>query len=138
MYTIRFIDPENEKHCDLRGFQKWKNRSISGLFLCGRNPSSPSQFVNPFKIKLNAKIEDLGLSNDQLYNTRTDESGLYWKLLPQKTYVTSLKKSAPGAKMGNQSIIFLCCANASGSHKITILVIEKSKKPAVLKILSVL
>ena len=29
--------------------------------------SSQSQFVNPFKIKLKANIEDLGLSNDQLY-----------------------------------------------------------------------
>ncbi|XP_037817425.1 jerky protein homolog-like, partial [Lucilia sericata] len=93
--------------------------------MSGEKLSAQSQFVNPFKIKLKAKIEDLGLSNDQLYNA--DESGLYWKLLPQKTYVTSLEKSAPGAKMEKQRITFLCCANASGSHKIKLLVIGKSK-----------
>ncbi|XP_037811958.1 jerky protein homolog-like, partial [Lucilia sericata] len=73
------------------------------------------------------KDRRLGLSSDQLYNA--DESGLYWKLLPQKTYVTSLEKSAPGAKMEKQKITFLCCANASGSHKIKLLVIGKSKNP---------
>ncbi|XP_039948366.1 jerky protein homolog-like [Bactrocera tryoni] len=70
-------------------------------------------------------MEELGLSREQVYNA--DESGLFWKLLLQKTYVSSLEKTAPGAKMEKQRITFLCCSNAEGSHQLKLLVIGKAR-----------
>jgi hypothetical protein len=35
--------------------------------------------------KFQEKIEELGLGPEQVYNT--DESGLFWELLPTKTFV---------------------------------------------------
>ncbi|XP_036347002.1 LOW QUALITY PROTEIN: jerky protein homolog-like [Rhagoletis pomonella] len=76
-------------------------------------------------------MEELGLSREQLCNA--DESGLFWKLLPQKTYVSSLEKMAPGAKMEKQRVAFLCCSNATGSHQLKLLVVGHSRKPRCFK-----
>uniref|UniRef100_A0A8C4RMN9 HTH CENPB-type domain-containing protein n=1 Tax=Erpetoichthys calabaricus TaxID=27687 RepID=A0A8C4RMN9_ERPCA len=56
------------------------------------------------------------LSPDQLYNA--DETGLYWKALPSKTL---------------ERITVLACTNASGSHKLKLVCIGKSKNPRSLK-----
>ncbi|XP_053960459.1 jerky protein homolog-like [Anastrepha ludens] len=48
-------------------------------------------------------------------------------LLPEKTYASSLEKRAPGVKFEKQRIMFLCCSNATGSHKLKLLVIGKAK-----------
>lgn len=104
-----------------------KRHGVRLLQISGEKLSSQPQLVDPFKMKLKTKIEELGLVNDQLYNA--DESGLFWKLLPQKTYVSSLEKTAPGAKTEKQRVTFLCCANAAGSHQLKLLVVGKAKKP---------
>lgn len=70
-------------------------------------------------------MNELGLCQDQLYNA--DESGLYWKKVPEKTFVSSLEKTAPGSKMEKQRLTFMCCLNASGSHKLKLFVIGKAK-----------
>lgn len=40
---------------------------------------------------------------DQLYNA--DETGLFWKILPDKTYVSHQEKIAPGKKSVKQKIL---------------------------------
>ncbi|GBP05075.1 Jerky protein homolog-like [Eumeta japonica] len=78
--------------------QKFKKRyGIRLLKICGEKLSARHHLVEPYKQKLKRRIEELGLNNDQLYNA--DESGLCWKNVPNKTYVSSLEKTAPGAKM---------------------------------------
>ncbi|XP_053968098.1 jerky protein homolog-like isoform X2 [Anastrepha ludens] len=72
-------------------------------------------------------MAELELCNDQLYNA--DELGLIWRLFPEKTYASSLEKRTPGVKFEKQRITFLCCSNATGSHKLKILVIGKAKNP---------
>ncbi|KAJ8932296.1 hypothetical protein NQ314_014789 [Rhamnusium bicolor] len=62
-----------------------------------------------------------------IYNA--DETGLYWKLLPEKTYVSSLEKTAPGRKTEKQTLTFLTCTNSISNHKLNPLVIGKAKKP---------
>ncbi|XP_053949240.1 jerky protein homolog-like, partial [Anastrepha ludens] len=76
-------------------------------------------------------MTELELCNDQLYNA--DESRLFWRLLPEKTYATSLEKRTPGVKSEKQRITFLCCLNATGSHKLKLLVIGKAKNPCCFK-----
>ncbi|XP_039968733.1 jerky protein homolog-like [Bactrocera tryoni] len=107
----------------LQGFKK--RYGIRLLQISGEKLSSLPQFVDPYKEKLKAKMAELELCNDQLYNA--DESGLFWKLLPEKTYVSSMEKRASGVKSEKQRITFLCCSNATGSHKLKLLVIGKAK-----------
>lgn len=104
-----------------------KRYGIRLLKITGEKLSSQPELVDPFKKKLKEKIEEMQLSKDQLYNA--DESGLFWKILPQKTYVTASEKSAPGTKTEKQRVTFLCGANASGTHKLKLLVIGKAKNP---------
>lgn len=41
----------------------------------------------------------------------------------------SEEKSAPGRKVSKERITFMPCSNASGSHKLKLLVLSKSMKP---------
>lgn len=62
-----------------------------------------------------------------------DESGLFWKLLPEQTLVSANEKSAPGRKTSKERITFLACCNSDGSHRLKLLVIGKSKNPRAFK-----
>jgi hypothetical protein len=112
--------------------QKFKKRyGIRFLKIAGEKLSSQPELIAPFKEKLSKKVTELQLSLEQIYNA--DESGLYWKLLPDKTYVSSLEKTGPGRKAEKQRVTFLACTNASGSHKVKLLVIGKAKNPRTFK-----
>ncbi|XP_050306325.1 jerky protein homolog-like [Anthonomus grandis grandis] len=89
--------------------------------------SSEPELVDPFKRTLRLKINELQLTKEQIY--KADETGLYWKLLPGKTYVAREEKTAPGRKTEKQRVTFLACTNAAGTHKVKPLIIGKAKNP---------
>lgn len=104
---------------------------IRYLKICGEILSSDTSTITPFVHKFRAKISEMGLTHDQIYNA--DESGLYYRMLPDKTLVASTEKSAPGRKIQKERVTFLIGANASGSHKLTPMVIGKAKSPRCFK-----
>lgn len=92
--------------------QRFKTRyGVRFIKITGEKLSSQPELVDPFKRKLQETIDTMGVTTDQLYNA--DETGLFWKLLPDKTYVSSLEKNAPGRKTDKQRITFLACTNAT-------------------------
>lgn len=108
--------------------QNFKKRfSVRTLKICGESLSARPDLVPDFQTKLYDVIETENLIDDQIYNA--DESGLFWKMFPDKTLVHCKEKSAPGTKMSKERITFLCCANKSGTHKLNIAVVGKSKNP---------
>ncbi|XP_066260464.1 jerky protein homolog-like [Euwallacea similis] len=108
--------------------QRFKTRyGIRLLSISGEKLSAQPQLIQPFKEKWMKTIKELDLSMEQIYNA--DESGLYWKMLPEKTYAATFEKSAPGRKPEKQRITFLACTNANGSHKIKPMIIGKAKNP---------
>lgn len=109
---------------------KWRH-GVRLLKITGEKLSSQPELVNPFTIELSETIKKFDLTEHQIYNA--DETGLYWKLLPDKTYVALSEKTAPGLKIAKQRITFLGCVNASGSHKLTPLLIGKAKSPRAFK-----
>lgn len=112
--------------------QKFKKRhGIRILKVVGEKLSNKPELVNPFLQKFSQKVREHDLMPEQIYNA--DESGLFWKLLPQKTLVHLKETSAPGRKTSKQRITFLPCANATGSHKLTPFVIGKSRNPRIFK-----
>lgn len=115
-------------HASSGWLQKYKRRfGIRYLKISGEKLSSQPELVDPFKRNLQVTISNLQLSKDQIYNA--DETGLYWKLLPGKTYVAREEKTAPGRKTEKQRVTFLACTNAAGTHKLKPLVIGKAKNP---------
>ena len=60
-----------------------------------------------------------------------DETGLFWKKVSCRTYVTKEEKSIPGHKSMKDMITILVCANASGDCKIKPMVIYHSENPRI-------
>ena len=69
------------------------------------------------------------LRPEQFYNA--DETGLYWKMLPNKTLAGRSETSAPGHKKMKERVSLLACANSTGTHRLPILLIGNHKNPGV-------
>ncbi|XP_050338198.1 jerky protein homolog-like [Bactrocera neohumeralis] len=109
-------------------FTKFKKRhGIRFLKIGGEILSSDIASITPFIHRFRAKVTEMGLIESQLYNV--DETGLFYRCLPDKTYVSACEKSAPGYKIQKERISILLGSNADGSHKLVPLVIGKAKNP---------
>jgi hypothetical protein len=72
--------------------------------------------VNRIQLKLDLTELRTFLSNyhlDDIYNM--DETGLFWKLLPDRTLTS---EQLPGGKLYKERISVAFCCNASGTHKL--------------------
>ncbi|GIY54167.1 tigger transposable element-derived protein 1 [Caerostris darwini] len=67
------------------------------------------------------------LSDMQVFNC--DETGLFWKKMPNRTYITAEEKMMPGHKPMKDRLTLALCANASGDCKIKPLLVYHSKTP---------
>ena len=108
-----------------------KRHSIKSLSIQGESLSANLSSVENFLEKVQLMIRTEGYSNEQLYNY--DETGLYWKGFPKKTFVASYEDKAKGFKISKEKVTILLCANAAGTHRCTPLLIRKSKNPRCLK-----
>lgn len=64
---------------------------------------------------------------ENIYNA--DETGMYWRCLPDTTLALDEEKLAFGAKLSKERITLLVCANALGTHKVDLLAIGKAARP---------
>lgn len=111
---------------------RWKKRyGVRQMTICGEKLSADFEAANEFRTELNNLMVNENLTEEQLYNC--DETGLNFKRLPTKSLVSRNEKSAPGFKPSKERLTVMCCSNASGTHKLRLLVIGKSKKPRALK-----
>ncbi|GFU97544.1 tigger transposable element-derived protein 1 [Trichonephila clavipes] len=76
-------------------------------------------------------IEDGDYSADHVFNA--DETGLYWKKLPNRTYITKDEKTASGHKASKDRVTLLLRSNASGDRMLKPLLINKFLRPRALK-----
>ena len=109
----------------LDGFKR--RNGIRLLSIRGEKLSADFDSAGPFIEHLADKMREMKITRDQLYNA--DETGLFWQLLP----VHVDERDAPGLKISKQRVTVLACTNATGSHKLTPLVIGKSKNPRCFK-----
>ncbi|XP_046145844.1 jerky protein homolog-like [Osmia bicornis bicornis] len=114
----------------LDGFKKRHNIALVKVY--GESASADEddaiRFCNDF-IKL--LEEDDSINIDNIYNM--DEAGLLWKALPSKTLIERKEKVVKGYKSRKERITVALCANASGTHKLMPLVINKFENPRALK-----
>lgn len=122
---------ENAFECSSGWLERFKGRhNIAFKKICGESKSvqENSDEMNEWKNKLSNLLNDY--SPDQIYNA--DETGLFFRLLPDKTLEFKDVKCS-GGKQSKERLTALVCANMSGNDKLPILVIGKSKNPRCFK-----
>lgn len=106
----------------LRNFKV--RRGIQELDLCGEKLSADNNAAENFLEEF--KTVTHGYDPEFVYNP--DETGLIWKALPRTTLAAKKEAKAPGHKVSKHRVTILTFANTSGSHRIPLLLIGKSKK----------
>ncbi|XP_036599100.1 tigger transposable element-derived protein 1-like [Trichosurus vulpecula] len=76
-------------------------------------------------------IEDGGYTPQQVFNI--DETGLFWKRLPERTFVSLEDKAGPGFKASKDHLTLLLGGNAAGDCKLKPLLVYPSENPRALK-----
>lgn len=132
----KILKEEMNIKTDMKFSQGWlesfkKRHGIRQLCVSGETLSADSIEAKKFCSNFENLMEEHDLTLDMIYNA--DETGLYWKCLPLKTLATAGEKSAAGFKQNKERITILTCSNASGQHRLKLLVIGKSKSPRALK-----
>jgi hypothetical protein len=122
------------KACDcLQGWlHSFKLRhGIWKLSVSGEKLSAISDVAWKFVEEFTKLISDENLTAEQIYNT--DETGLFWRCLPQRTLTAGDEDKAFGVKVSEESLTILACTNAAGTHKLKLTVIDKSARLRALK-----
>lgn len=111
---------------------RWKDRhGVRQLTITGESLSGAVLDAEEFKKKFEKIVKDEKLSPAQIYNA--DETGLNYKMLPTKTLASKLDEAARGHKKNKERVTLLVCSNASGTHKLPLVLIGKSTNPRALK-----
>ncbi|XP_051785430.1 tigger transposable element-derived protein 1-like [Erpetoichthys calabaricus] len=113
-------------------FAKFKKRtSIHSVVRHGEAASSDTAAADKFGQEFQQFITSEGFIPQQVLNC--DETGLFWKKMPKRTYITQEEKSLPGHKPMKDRFTLFFCANASGDCKIKPLLVYHSENPRVFK-----
>lgn len=112
-------------------FRFRRRHNISNKKISGEILSADFEAVEPFIKELDDLIKKEGYQLSQIYNF--DETGLFWRTLPDNTQASKAEKTTPGRKVSKERVSVLLCANADGTHMLKPAIVGKSKKPRALK-----
>ncbi|GFV40879.1 tigger transposable element-derived protein 1 [Trichonephila clavipes] len=113
----------------LTGFLK--RNALHNIKITGESATADESAAKIFPEEPAKIIEDGDYSADQVFNA--DETGLYWKKMPNRTYIAKDEKTASGHKASKDRVTLLLCSNASGDRMLKPLLINKSLRPRALK-----
>ena len=97
----------------------------------GESLDANEQLIDEFRQDVKALINREGLLLEQLYNC--DETGLYYRSVPENTLASEKEKTVPGRKLCKARVSLMCAANAIGSHRLKPIVVGKAKQPRCLR-----
>ncbi|XP_042221477.1 tigger transposable element-derived protein 1-like [Homarus americanus] len=93
--------------------------------------SADTDSANKYPAELKKIIDEGGYTPEQVYNV--DETGLFWKRMPARTFISTEEKSAPGFKASKDRLTLLLGGSASGDMKLKPLLVYHSENPRALK-----
>ncbi|KAM4048904.1 tigger transposable element-derived protein 1-like [Anomaloglossus baeobatrachus] len=99
--------------------------------LQGEAASADEKAATEFPKTLAEIIEEGGYCDQQVFNV--DEIGLFWKRLPNRTYIAKEEKSAPGHKVGKEKLTLPLGGNAAGDYKLKPMLGYQAENPRALK-----
>ncbi|GFY28101.1 tigger transposable element-derived protein 1 [Trichonephila clavipes] len=108
-----------------------KINALHNIKITGKSATADEGAAKIFPEKLAKIIEDGDYSADQVFNA--DETGHYWKRLPNRTYIAKDETTESGHKESKYRVTLLLCSNASGDRMLKPLLINKSLRPRALK-----
>ncbi|GFX72965.1 tigger transposable element-derived protein 1 [Trichonephila clavipes] len=108
-----------------------KRNALHNIKITGESATADEGAPKIFPVELAKIIEDGDYSVDQVFNA--DETGLYWKKMPNLTYIAKDEKSSSGHKASKDRVTLLLCSNASGDRMLKPLLINKSLRSRALK-----
>ena len=108
-----------------------KCHGIKSVQLRGEILSSDLSAVDPFREELEKVIAEEGYSRDQIFNA--NETGLWWRLTASSSLNSGRATCAANFKKAKHRVTLLACTNASSSHRLPLVFINKSAKPRCFK-----
>ncbi|XP_072000501.1 tigger transposable element-derived protein 1-like [Engystomops pustulosus] len=113
-------------------FNRFKERAhLHNIKVQGGAASANISAASDFPKILEDIIDEGGYLPDQVFNV--DETGLFWKKMPDRTYISKEEKSAPGHKASKDRLTLLLGGNASGDLKLKPLLVYHSLNPRALR-----
>jgi transcriptional regulator with XRE-family HTH domain len=101
-----------------------KRHTIVFRTMSGESNDAPMQDIEEFRQRLPEITA--AFKPEDVFNC--DESGLFYRALPEKT-LTLKGKACKGGKASKDRLTALFCCNATGTEKETVMVIGRSQKP---------
>ncbi|XP_067945124.1 tigger transposable element-derived protein 1-like [Watersipora subatra] len=109
-------------------FSRFKKRAnLHNVSVFGETASVDTEAAKRFPQVLEEIIEESGYSAKQIFNV--DETGLFWKIMPEKTYISCEEKTMSGYKMAKDRLTLMLGANAEGSYKLKPLLVYRAANP---------
>ena len=124
---------ENETFSASNGwFERFKARvGLHNVQINGEASSADTQAAKTYPIQLEKLINDGGYTEAQIFNF--DETGLVWKKMPTRTYLTGNQSAMKGRKKAKDRFTLLLGGNATGDFRMKPLLIYQSENPRALK-----
>lgn len=101
-----------------------KRHDLAFKKVCGESASVSKEVCTEWKSQLESFLN--GYDPNDVFNA--DETGLFFKCLPDKT-LTFKNEKCHGGKHSKERLTILLCTNSTGTEKFKPLMIGKSKKP---------
>ncbi|XP_021923685.1 tigger transposable element-derived protein 1-like [Zootermopsis nevadensis] len=113
-------------------FSRFKRRAnLHNLRLQGKLASADTETASEFLKSLEKIIVEGGYNAHQVFSV--GETGLFWKRMPSRTYISREEKCAPGHKFAKERLTLLLGGNAAGDFKLKPLLVYLSENPRALK-----
>lgn len=113
-------------------FEKFKKRiGMHNIKIQGESSSSDHVAPEKYPEELKNITTENGYTDEQIFNV--DETALYWKQIPQRTFVSTDVPTFKGFKQSKEKLSLLLGGNRSGDFRIKPLAIYHSKNPRALR-----
>ncbi|XP_035221359.1 tigger transposable element-derived protein 1-like [Stegodyphus dumicola] len=133
---IRHTSTNEESKDSFKANRNWfdnfrKRTGVHSVVRHGEVASSDVKAAEVYIKTFSELIEAKGYIPQQVFNW--DETELFWKRMPNRTYITAEEKTMPGHKPMKDILTLALCANASGDCKIKPLLVYSSENPSAFK-----
>ncbi|XP_067939774.1 tigger transposable element-derived protein 1-like [Watersipora subatra] len=115
-----------------RWFSRFKKRTnLHNESVSGEAASADTEAAERFSQVLKEIVEKGGYSAKQIFNV--DKTGLFWKKMLEKTYISREEKTMPGYKTAKDRLTLMLGVNAERSYKLKPLLVYQAANPRGLK-----
>jgi hypothetical protein len=115
-------------------FNRYKAKANLHIKVSGEAASADDKGAADFVTTFAKILEDENYSDEQVFNV--DETGLFWKKMPDRTYMSKEGKSMPGFKAAKDRLTLLLGGNAASDFKLKPLFVYHSENPRAFKSVS--